>query len=62
MKLRPFAAAVALAIIFAVVVLCIVGVFLTDDRNKPPFGCTYVDVNPSKGADYRLACAEGYPK
>lgn len=30
------------------------------NEHHPPQGCAYVDVNPGKGYDERLACAKGY--
>lgn len=37
-------------------------VFVEDGPRTAPFGCAYVDVDPSKTNDIRLACADGYPR
>lgn len=50
-------ACIALALISPIV---IIPMFVPQHEDKPaPYGCAWVDMNPGKGADYRLACVGG---
>lgn len=51
------------------IAVCVGGFFLLgmlltldsgDQGPETPMGCTWIDMNPSKGSDYQLACVEGY--
>ena len=63
-KRRQEVAALALFVtVIVVLTILIIGAFAAsseDGSNEPPYGCTWLDMNPSKGADYQLACVEGY--
>lgn len=48
--------------ILFVFVMMIIGL-INETNNKDdrtPEGCVWIDMNPSKGSDYQLACVEGY--
>ena len=58
MSWRPFWCFVA-ALLVACVAFIVVVAFTTDPDPAPP-GCAWVDMNPSKGSDIRLACVPGH--
>jgi hypothetical protein len=49
-----------LVLLAALLVGSAIVIEMEGDTDQPPFGCAWVDVDPSKTSDYRLACAEGY--
>lgn len=48
--------------ILALIPLLMVGFLLLgeDTSRDAPYGCTWIDMDPSKTSDYQLACVEGY--
>lgn len=49
-------------LVLIVVLMVFVSSLPDEDETHAPYGCTYIDMNPSKGSDYRLACVPGYPR
>jgi hypothetical protein len=49
-----------IALLGVILALLVVAMVMAADDESPPHGCAWVDLDPSKASDVRLACVPGY--